>query len=117
MQSLALLTICSARYICIQSTCKSLAEFLEKFPFFTPIVAGDVEALERVAFEFVEDQAIQGVLYTEARYNPHYLTGDKLTPAQVIEAITGGFQRGMKEYPVDVRTILCCMRQCPQWYV
>ena len=71
------------RYICIQSACRSLAEFLEKFPFFTPIVAGDSQALERVAYEFVEDQAIQGVLYTETRYNPHYFTADKLTPEQV----------------------------------
>lgn len=69
--------------ISIQSHCKSLAEFLEKFPFFTPIVAGDIEALERVAYEFVEDQAVQGVLYTETRYSPHYLTADTLTPEQV----------------------------------
>ncbi|UJR25413.1 hypothetical protein I4U23_006760 [Adineta vaga] len=102
-------------YICIQSACKSLAEFLEKFPFFTPIVAGDVEALERVAYEFVEDQAIQGVLYTETRYSPHYLTGDKLTPEQVIEAINKGLRRGMQEFSVDVRSILCCIRQHPEW--
>ena len=71
------------RLICIQSSCKSLAEFLEKFPFFTPIVAGDIEALERVAYEFVEDQAVQGVLYTETRYSPHFLTADKLKPEEV----------------------------------
>ncbi|CAF0802286.1 unnamed protein product [Adineta steineri] len=102
-------------YICIQSTCQSLAEFLTKFPFFTPIVAGDIEALERVAYEFVEDQAIQGVLYTETRYSPQFLTDNKLTPEQVIEAINRGLQRGMKEFSVDVRTILCCIRQCPEW--
>jgi hypothetical protein len=46
-------------------------------------VAGDPRVLERVAYEFVEDQAIQGVLYTEARFNPHLLRGDKLTAGQV----------------------------------
>ncbi|CAF0729439.1 unnamed protein product [Rotaria sp. Silwood1] len=102
-------------YICIQSVCKSLVEFLEKFPFFTPIVAGDIEALERVAYEFVEDQAIQGILYTEARYSPHYLTANKLRPEDVIEAINRGLQRGMKEFHIDVRTILCCIRQNPEW--
>ncbi|CAM4863333.1 unnamed protein product [Rotaria socialis] len=102
-------------YVCIEAVCRSLAEFLEKFPFFTPIVAGDVEALERVAYEFVEDQAIQGVLYTETRYSPHYLTADKLQPEEVIEAINCGLRRGMKEYNVDVRTILCCVRQNPEW--
>ncbi|CAF3575613.1 unnamed protein product [Rotaria sp. Silwood2] len=69
-------------YVCVQSTCQSLAEFLDKFPFFLAIVAGDADALERVAYEFVEDQAIQGVLYTEARYSPHVLTGDTLSPEQ-----------------------------------
>ncbi|CAF1194587.1 unnamed protein product [Adineta ricciae] len=102
-------------YICIQSACRSLAEFLEKFPFFTPIVAGDSEALERVAYEFVEDQAIQGVLYTETRYNPHYFTADKLTPEQVVQAVNKGLHRGIKEFSVDVRTILCCIRQHPEW--
>ena len=48
-----------------------------------PIVAGDVEALDRVAYEFVEDQAIQGVLYTETRYNPHFLSANTITPDEV----------------------------------
>ncbi|CAF4432839.1 unnamed protein product, partial [Adineta steineri] len=43
------------------------------------------------------------------------LTHNKLTPEQVIEAINRGLQRGMKEFSVDVRTILCCIRQCPEW--
>ena len=47
------------------------------------MVAGDTEALERVAYEFVEDQAIQGVLYTEVRFSPHFLRGDALTLGQV----------------------------------
>ncbi|CAF0836941.1 unnamed protein product [Adineta steineri] len=102
-------------YVCVQSDCKSLADFLGKFPFFISIVAGDVDALERVAYEFVEDQAIQGVLYTEARYSPHFLTADILTPEQVIEAINRGFERGKKEFHVDVRTLLCCIRPHPEW--
>lgn len=23
----------------------------------------------------------------------------------------------MNQYHIDVRTILCCIRQCPEWYV
>ncbi|CAF4721426.1 unnamed protein product, partial [Rotaria socialis] len=102
-------------YVSVQSTCQSLAEFLEKFPFFLNIVAGDVEALERVAYEFVEDQAIQGVLYTEARYSPQVLMGNTLTPEQVIVAINRGFKRGIKEFHVDIRTLLCCIRPHPEW--
>ncbi|CAF2131240.1 unnamed protein product [Rotaria magnacalcarata] len=102
-------------YVSVQSACQSLAEFLEKFPFFLNIVAGDVDALERVAYEFVEDQAIQGVLYTEARYSPQFLMGNTLTPEQVIEAINRGFERGIKEFHVDIRTLLCCIRPHPEW--
>lgn len=36
---------------------------------------------------------------------------------KVVEAINRGLQRGMAQYPVDVRTILCCMRKNPEWYV
>ncbi|CAF1241805.1 unnamed protein product [Rotaria sordida] len=41
-------------YVCVQSDCKSLADFLGKFPFFISIVAGDADALERVAYESME---------------------------------------------------------------
>jgi adenosine deaminase len=60
-----------------------LAQFLEKFEIFLPLVAGDKDALERVAYEFVEDQASQGIIYTETRYSPHYLMGTSLTVKQV----------------------------------
>ncbi|CAF0780188.1 unnamed protein product [Didymodactylos carnosus] len=102
-------------FICVQQNCASLAEFLDKFPFFLAIIAGDSEAIERVAYEFVEDQAIQGVLYTEARYSPHELAATNLTLEQVVEAVNKGFQRGMEEFHIEVRTLLCCIRPCPEW--
>ena len=35
--------------------------------------SGDPNFLERMAYEFCEDQAQQGCLYTEARFSPHLL--------------------------------------------
>jgi len=35
--------------------------------------SGDLSAVERVAYEFCEDKAKNGVLYVEARYSPHFL--------------------------------------------
>ena len=37
-----------------------LPEFLDKFRYMTPQVAGDPEALERVAYELCEDKKSQG---------------------------------------------------------
>lgn len=41
---------------------------------------GDREAIQRIAFEFVEDKAREGVLYVEVRYSPHLLSNCKVEP-------------------------------------
>lgn len=38
--------------------------------------SGDLSAIERVAYEFCEDKARNGVLYAEARYSPHFLLAE-----------------------------------------
>ena len=37
------------------------------------LLRGDLKAIERIAFEFVEDQAKECVAYCEARFCPHIL--------------------------------------------
>ncbi|XP_072046474.1 adenosine deaminase-like [Amphiura filiformis] len=46
---------------------------LGSFSFFMPIIAGDKDALERIAYELCEDKAKEGVVYFEARFSPHFL--------------------------------------------
>lgn len=41
---------------------------------------GDREAIKRIAFEFVEDKAKEGVIYVEVRYSPHLLANTKVDP-------------------------------------
>lgn len=41
---------------------------------------GDREAIKRIAYEFVEDRAKEGVIYVEARYSPHFLANTKVDP-------------------------------------
>ena len=36
---------------------------------------------------------------------------------KVIEALIRGIRHAMKEFSIDVRLILCCMRANPEWYV
>lgn len=42
--------------------------------------SGDREAIKRVAYEFVEDRAKEGVVYVEARYSPHFLANAGVDP-------------------------------------
>ncbi|RDD39546.1 Adenosine deaminase [Trichoplax sp. H2] len=108
---------------CANETDRSLKKFLEPFAVFIPVISGDPHALHRCAIEFCEDQANQGVLYTEARYAPGLLTsgtsnndateGDKLTSEQVLLTIVDGLEEGCRRYGIKVKSILCCLRGCP----
>ncbi|XP_034978626.1 adenosine deaminase isoform X2 [Zootoca vivipara] len=105
----------------------SLTEFLEKFSFYMPAIAGDREAVERIAYEFVEMKAKEGVIYVEARYSPHLLANCKvhpipwnqeegdLTPDEVVSLVNRGLKAGEKAFNIKARSILCCMRHMPSW--
>lgn len=38
------------------------------------------EAIKRIAYEFVEMKAKEGVVYVEVRYSPHLLANSKVDP-------------------------------------
>lgn len=42
--------------------------------------SGDREAIKRIAYEFVEDKAKEGVIYVEVRYSPHFLANCNVEP-------------------------------------
>ena len=102
-------------HVTVSPSVCSLVDFLKAFYVFTPIVAGCEETIERIGYEFCEDQARSHVLYCEARYAPHLLVGDTLSARQVVEAMNRGIKRGSDEFGVMVRTLLCCMRRRPEW--
>ncbi|CAJ0925051.1 unnamed protein product [Ranitomeya imitator] len=60
----------------------SLTEFLSKFHYYMPAVVGDPEAVRRIAYEFVETKAKEGVVYVEVRYNPHLFANSNVDPLQ-----------------------------------
>ncbi|KAG8447060.1 hypothetical protein GDO86_014491 [Hymenochirus boettgeri] len=105
----------------------SLMEFLSKFEIFMPIVAGDREAVKRIAYEFVEMEANEGVIYTEVRYTPQLFANCKidpipwgqeegdLSPDEVVDLVNQGLKEGEKDFNVKVKSILCCMRLTPGW--
>ncbi|KAF6087270.1 adenosine deaminase [Phyllostomus discolor] len=105
----------------------SLPAFLAKFDYYMPAIAGCREAVKRIAYEFVEMKAKEGVVYVEVRYSPHLLANSKvvpipwnqaegdLTPDEVVELVSQGLQEGERDFKVKVRSILCCMRHQPGW--
>jgi adenosine deaminase len=83
------------------------------FEHFIPIVRGDLDLIEMLAYEFVKRQSTQNVIYTEVRYSPHLLAegGDytgtaKVNPAPVIDAVTKGLRRGEKFFGIKVCDLL-----------
>ncbi|XP_049774829.1 adenosine deaminase-like [Schistocerca gregaria] len=92
-----------------------LTHFLQPFLIFTQYIAGDLDAIERIAYEFCEDEAKNGVAYVEARYCPHFWLGTtdfhgKLKElGEVVSAVNRGFQRGENDFGVKANTILSAL--------
>ncbi|KAM8754613.1 adenosine deaminase [Acanthopagrus schlegelii] len=105
----------------------TLTKFLGKFAEYMHVVAGDREAIKRIAYEFVEDKAKEGVIYVEVRYSPHFLANTKvdpipwnqkegdLSPDEVVHLVNEGLSEGERAFNIKARSILCCMRHMPSW--
>ncbi|GAA5483883.1 adenosine deaminase [Haloferula sargassicola] len=87
----------------------NLPEYLEGFAH-TIAVMQTAEDLERVAYEFLEDMAEDGVVYAEVRFAPVFHTQGKLNQDQVVEAVLKGLERGGKAFGVEWGLIICAMR-------
>lgn len=95
----------------------SLKDFLDRFSIFLPTVVGDLEAVERIAYELCEDQARDGVAYFETRYSPHLLASKEknVTPALVVQAVNRGLERGQADFKIKARSILCIVLPRDDW--
>ncbi len=76
----------------------------------TTAVMQTPEALERVAFEFIEDMFHDGVIYAEVRFAPIFHTTRGLTQDEVVAAVIAGLKRGEHCYGVKWGLIICAMR-------
>ena len=87
----------------------SLAQYLEGFRH-TIAVMQTPEALERVAFEAIEDMHLDNVVYVEVRFAPHFHTAGGLGLDAVMAAVVRGLERGAQQYGVEFGLIVCAMR-------
>ncbi len=90
----------------------SLVEYLEGFRHTTAVMQS-AAALERVAFEFIEDMHEDGVVYAEVRFAPVFHTEGGLTQDEVVAAVVAGLNRGEQVYGVRWGLLICAMRHMP----
>lgn len=87
----------------------SLPLYLEGFTH-TCAVMQTEEALERVAYEMLEDMKRDGVVYVETRFAPVFHTEKGLHWEDVVKAVLRGLEKGEKDFGVRWGLIICAMR-------
>jgi adenosine deaminase len=87
----------------------SLPLYLEGFAH-TCAVMQTESALERVAYEMMEDMKNDGVVYVETRFAPVFHTEQGLHWDDVVNAVLRGLERGKKDFGVEFGLIVCAMR-------
>jgi len=99
------------RHLRVPRRC-TLPQYLQAFQH-TVAVMQEREHLQRVAHEFLEDVAQDGVRYVEVRFAPSLHGRGALTMEQITEAVLAGLQEGQRKTGVIARLICCAMRQEP----
>ena len=93
------------------SASQSLPEYLKVFAYTLQCMQTE-ENLERVAYEAVEDLALDHVRYAELRFAPLLCTQKGLAPTAVMNAVQAGMHRAMAKYPdMKARLLVCAMRE------
>jgi adenosine deaminase len=87
----------------------SLPLYLEGFAHTCGVMQTE-EALERVAYEMMEDMKDDGVVYVETRFSPVFHTEKGLHWDEVVNAVLKGLERGRKDFGVEFGLIICAMR-------
>jgi adenosine deaminase len=95
-------------YMCADNV-TDLADYLHRFDT-TISILQTAAALERVAYELVEDAHNDGVRYIEVRNAPHLNTRACLSVDEVIAATLRGLARAEGEFGTVARFIVCSLR-------
>lgn len=97
-----------ARYMVVDDA-RNLEDYLRRFDI-TIAVLQTPEAVERVAYEMVEDAAADNIRYMEVRYCPELSTAGGLSLDEVLEAEQRGLERGRADFGVRTGIINCSLR-------
>jgi adenosine deaminase len=103
------------RWFAESANAGSLVRYLKTFDQ-TIAVMQTAPSLRRVAAEFVEDLAADGVIYGEARWAPEQHLRAGLTAPEAVEAVRDGLAEGVAAcsalgHEIEVRQLVTAMRQ------
>src|SRR5437867_3839210 len=101
-----------AEWFLAHATRGSLPQFLQGFEHTCGVMQTE-EALERVAYEMLEDMKKDGAVYVETRFAPLLHTRRGLHLENVVEAVIRGMERGKKDFGVHYGLIFCALRNMP----
>lgn len=87
----------------------NLVEYLQGFEHTTAVMQTK-DALERIAYEMMEDMRNDNVCYVETRFAPVFHTQNGLWYEDIVSAVLEGLDRGSKDFGVGYGLILCGMR-------
>jgi adenosine deaminase len=96
------------RYMLVDDA-RDLEEYLRRFDI-TIAMLQTPEAIERVAYEMVEDAARDRLRLLEVRYCPALSTRTGLTLSEVLDAELRGLRRGERDFGVRTAVINCSLR-------
>ena len=89
---------------------RDLEDYLKRFEV-TIALLQTPEAIERVAYEMVEDARADGLSYFEVRYCPPLSNRQGLSVEEVVAAQWRGLRRGAQDFGIPARIINCALRQ------
>lgn len=92
--------------------CENLADYLTRVETALDVLQ-TASALERVAYELIEDMAGESMVYAEIRYAPQLCIRGGLSMQQVIDAVTAGLHAARTDFGVSSGQIICCLRHDP----
>jgi len=83
----------------------SILSFFEKFEWLTKVMV-DYDAINRIAFENVEDAHNEGIDYIELRFSPLFMSlAHNLDPIGVTEAVVDGVKRALNVFEIKAQLI------------
>ena len=87
----------------------TLEEYIARFDI-TLSVMQTPSALNRIAYELIEDVSKENVRYIEVRYSPILHTKNGMTLEEAIISVRNGLEKGNKDFGVKSGIIICGIR-------
>jgi len=90
-------TVAGLNELVFKDQYKNLVEYLNGFGLVLPAMQTQ-ESLERISYEFAQDNINEGVCYVEVRFAPHFHINDKQNIEQVLLSVDRGLNKAKLEY-------------------